>query len=110
VNFTPYNIDTRVRHAPARYVIGRVRWRTVSGYPGYYTETTGTQRYIPVDFNRDNLCWVELRWDEQINKWEAYRPAPDRLLCNIRISDVVPDSQWGPIDGEEEQQEAVDKY
>jgi hypothetical protein len=100
--------EGRVRNAPLRYLVGRIRWRAVqtSGVPreesfGYYTEAPTAQRYHPVASNRERCCWVELRWstrDPVDHYWITVRPASDDLNCNIPNSERLPLDQQGPED------------
>jgi hypothetical protein len=89
--------EGRIRNAPLRYLVGRIRWRAVqtSGVPreesiGYYAEAPTVQRYHPITFDRERCCWVELRWstrDPSDNYWITVRPASDNLNCNIPNSE-----------------------
>ena len=108
-DFVPYRIDSRERDAPTRYLIGRVRWRhvpdtrrTEENNTGYYAEAAHHNDSIPVVFNRERCCWVELRWSNTNNYFEATRPAADDLHINIPLVDARPIDQQGPIDGQEE--------
>jgi hypothetical protein len=108
-DFQPQHLsEGRVRNAPLRYLVGRIRWRAVqtSGVPreesvGYYTEAPTSQRYHPVAFDRERCCWVELRWstrDPTDHYWITVRPASDDLNCNIPNSKQLPVDQQGPED------------
>jgi hypothetical protein len=58
-DFQPRHLEEgRVRNAPLRYLVGRIRWRAVqtNGIPreesiGYYAEAPTAQRYHPVIFD-----------------------------------------------------------
>ena len=56
---------------------------------GYYAETSTSQCFHPIAFNRERCCWVELWWVTQADDtfWIAQQPAGDDLLCNIHIQD-----------------------
>ena len=70
---------------------------------GYYAETSTSQRFHPITFNRERCCWVELQWVTREDDvfWIAQRPAGDDLLCNIRIQDRQLVEEQGPIDRED---------
>jgi hypothetical protein len=100
--------EGRVRNTPLRYLVGRIRWRSVqtTGVPreeliGYYTEALTSQRYHPVAFNHEHCCWVELRWstrDPVDHYWITVQPTSDNLNCNIPNSERLPIDQQGPED------------
>ncbi|KAF8261854.1 hypothetical protein EI94DRAFT_1809664 [Lactarius quietus] len=70
--------------------------------PGYYAEAATAQRFHPVVFNKERCCWVELRWSNTNNYFEATRPAADDLHINVPLVDARPIDQQGPIDGQED--------
>ncbi|KAH9009809.1 hypothetical protein EDB84DRAFT_1570984 [Lactarius hengduanensis] len=70
------------------------------GYAARYKK----QSY-PVEFNFERHCWVELKWDHSADKYKAVQPAHDVLQCNILASEVTTRDQWGPIDGQPEEEE-----
>lgn len=110
----PFQVNSRERDAPARYVINRVRWRTVpddrrSGElehfnTGYYAEAATAQRFHPIIFHHERCCWVELRWNRTQEYFEAARPAGDDLNCNILLTEARPIEGQGRIDGEPEEE------
>ncbi|KAH8995673.1 hypothetical protein EDB92DRAFT_1943166 [Lactarius akahatsu] len=73
------------------------------GYFTYYVNRQGQSQLIPVEFNFDNLCWVEIQWNDIHNKYQVNRPASSSLSLDILQSNVTTRDQWGPIDGEEEE-------
>ena len=98
-DFQPYGLNEGRIRAPKRYVTQRIKWRAVpnNAIPqeetiGYYAETTTSQRFHPIAFNRERCCWVELRWVNRADDafWIAQRPAGDDLLCNIKTQDRRP--------------------
>ena len=70
---------------------------------GYYVETSTSQWFHPIAFNREWCCWVELQWviREDDTFWIAQHPAGDDLLCNIHIQDQHPVDEQGPEDNED---------
>ena len=69
---------------------------------GYYAKAAArTRQYYPVEFNFENTCWCEVRYNAGQEQFEAFRPAKEDLGCDILTSAVVTRDAWGPIDGEE---------
>ena len=70
-------------------------------------ETSTSQCFHPITFNRERCCWVELWWVTRENNafWIAQRPAGDDLLCNVHTQDRRPLEEQGPIDGEDPTEE-----
>ena len=109
-DFQPYGLNEGRVRAPKRYVNQRIKWRAIpnNAIPpeetvGYYAETSTSQRFHPIVFNREWCCWVELWWvtREDNTFWIAQQPAGDDLLCNIRIQDRRPVDKQGPEDDED---------
>jgi hypothetical protein len=45
-------------------------------------EESSSERWYPVEFNFEHLCWVEIRWIENLEvggTWEAFRIAGEDL-------------------------------
>ena len=118
VRFARYVVLPRRRDAPIRYIqrTRRITWRTVdhaaapSGEStGYYVEVTGRlgSEYVPVDFNKEYCCWVELDWTtntkdngEAISYWVAARPARKELGLDILLKDGRSEGNQGELDSE----------
>ena len=112
-DFQPYGLNEGRVRAPKRYVNSRIKWRAIpnNNIPpeetlGYYAETSTSQRFHPIAFNRERCCWVELRWVNRTDDafWIAQRPAGDDLLCNIKTQDRRSIDDQGPLDGEDDQE------
>ena len=95
-DFQPYGLNEGRVRAPKRYINRRIKWRAIpnNAIPpeetvGYYAETSTSQRFHPITFNRERCCWVELRWVNREDDafWITQRPAGDDLLCNIKTQD-----------------------
>ena len=106
-DFQPYGLNEGRIRAPKRYVNRRIKWRAIpnNAIPpeetvGYYAETSTSQRFHPIAFNRERCCWVELRWVSREDDafWIAQRPAGDDLLCNINTQDRRLVEEQGPLD------------
>src|SRR6202453_5030941 len=73
----------------------RSQWRTDSGREdGYYSHTEAEPNlFIPVEFDFDNVCWVEIRWitepDTSViaDHWQAFQPAREELGLDITIEE-----------------------
>jgi hypothetical protein len=88
--FTAYHIDLRgLNNVPLRFLKNTV-WRDHQGGLGYYAESTlAPGATIPVEFNYNHLCWVELRWRANENQWQAFRKAPEDLGLQIPIAELT---------------------
>ncbi|KAH9030849.1 hypothetical protein EDB83DRAFT_2525871 [Lactarius deliciosus] len=106
VPFRPYHIDRRgERNVPKRYLEAAF-WKDDAEIPGYitdYFDRAGNRHIIPVEFNFENTCWTEIRWDDLHNKYKVLRPAGGGLRLDILASNVVTRDQWGLIDGQYEE-------
>ena len=63
---------------------------------GYYVKIVGRlgPKYVPIDFNKEYCCWVELEWvvntkedRKSISYWAAARPARKELGLDILLKD-----------------------
>jgi len=106
VPFRPYHINRRgERNVPKRY-LETAFWKDDAEDPGYVTyfiDKQGHSQLIAVEFNFENTCWTEIRWDDHVNKYKVVRPASSSLNLDIAQRDVVTRDQWGLIDGQEEE-------
>jgi uncharacterized membrane protein YgcG len=92
--FISYEIPRGPRNVPQIYTKGAT-WRVAGeAGEGYYAQsnTDGEpERYYPVEFNTERVCWVEIRWIENLETgghWEAFRSAGEDLNCDITREDV----------------------
>jgi len=88
--FTPYSLSFRgVQDVPECFQ-KNARWREYHGTTGYYAKSrliTGSP--VPVEFNHERLCWVELRYNRQTQWWDAFRIAAEDLGLRIRESELL---------------------
>ena len=92
--FTPYDTIRRSAHVPEVFR-KRSQWRTDSGREdGYYSYTEAEPNlFIPVEFDSDNCCWVEIRWITEpetsvvADHWQAFQPARAELGLDITIGE-----------------------
>ena len=116
--FTRYVVLPQTRDAPIRFIqrSKRVTWRraTLAGVPendsaGYYVEIAGRlgPEYVPIDFNKEYCCWVELEWvvntrddGKSISYWAAARPARKELGLDILLKDGQSEGNQGELDSE----------
>ena len=91
-NFEPYNLDQRgLPDIPNRF-LQNTQWREDQGSNGYYARSGLVRTHIvPVEFNRDHLCWVELRYNRRDSNWTAFRIAEQDLGLRIYFSDITPE-------------------
>ena len=124
--FTRYVVLPWRRDAPIRYIqqSRRITWRsaTLVGVPendsiGYYVKIAGClgPEYVPIDFNKEYCCWVELEWvvntkddGKSISYWAAARPARKELGLDILLKDGRSDGNQGELDSEPPQASASD--
>ena len=101
--FRPYIIERRGERNVPQIYLGAARWRTIRGDTGYYVNIpTRPSQWYPVEFNFENLCWVEIAWNAPQNYWDVLRPAGLEYCCDIPECDVQTRGNWGPIDGQDE--------
>ncbi|KAH9030777.1 hypothetical protein EDB85DRAFT_2146507 [Lactarius pseudohatsudake] len=81
------------------------RWREYRGDIGYFVDfASGPTRYRPVEFNFENVCWVEIMWNPIDNRWDVVRPAGRNFNCDIDARGLPNREQWGQIDGRPEEE------
>ncbi|KAH8978762.1 hypothetical protein EDB92DRAFT_2119081 [Lactarius akahatsu] len=84
---------------------GAARWREYRGETGYFVDfASGPTRFRPVEFNFDNLCWVEITWNPIENRYNAVRPAGRNYNCDIDARNLPTREEWGRIDGQPEEE------
>jgi hypothetical protein len=94
--FEPYTIHgVPQQNIPEIYIKGAV-WNVQSVPPRYVAqssapEESGTGTWFPVDFNKEHVCWVEVRLQEPAGSeayWQAFRIAGEDLGLDITQGDV----------------------
>jgi hypothetical protein len=94
--FEPYTIHgVPQQNIPEIYIKGAV-WNAQSDPPRYVAqssapEESGTGTWFPVDFNKEHVCWVEVRLQEPAGSeayWQAFRIAGQDLGLDITQGDV----------------------
>jgi hypothetical protein len=56
-----------------------------------HQKNPASERWYPVEFNFEHLCWVEIRWIENLEvggTWEAFRIAGEDLGLDITPQDA----------------------
>ena len=92
--FRPYDTIRRSTQVPEEFR-KRSQWRTDTGREdGYYSHTEEEPNlFIPVEFDFDNVCWVEIRWITEpetsvvADHWQAFQPAKEELGLDITIEE-----------------------
>jgi hypothetical protein len=83
--------------------IKAAEWRVHNGIERYHAksnapEESSSERWYPVEFNFEHLCWVEIRWIENLEiggTWEAFRIAGEDLGLDITPQDAADQDQIG---------------
>src|SRR6201996_717523 len=87
-----------------------MHWREDQGSDGYYARLGLVRSHLtPVEFNRDHLCWVELRYSRRDGNWNAFRIAEADLGLQIPFSELTPEERLcllGAGAAEEEDEES----
>jgi hypothetical protein len=84
-----------LREVPEAFVKA-AEWRVHNGIERYHAksnapEESSSERWYPVEFNFEHLCWVEIRWIENLEvggTWEAFRIAGEDLGLDITPQDA----------------------
>jgi hypothetical protein len=84
-----------LREVPENF-IKAAEWRVHNGIERYHAksnapEESSSERWYPVEFNFEHLCWVEIRWIENLEvggTWEAFRVAGEDLGLDITPQDA----------------------
>jgi hypothetical protein len=91
-----YTIHGITQHnVPKIYIKGAV-WNLQSTPAQYHAqssapEETATGTWFPIEFNKEHVCWVEVRWIEPAGSegyWQAFRIAGEDLGVDITQGDV----------------------
>ena len=96
--FTHYEIArSRERNVHADYEKA-ARFDTINGDLGYHAKSNiideegDEERYFAVEFNPARICWVEIRWIENLREgghWEAFRIAASDLGLDITVDEAT---------------------
>ena len=92
--FIPYNTIRQSAEVPEVFR-KRSQWRNDPGAAaGYYSYTESEPNlFIPVEFDSDNYCWVEVRWITELESsikadhWLAFQPAKEELGLDITVAE-----------------------
>ena len=92
--FTPYDTIRNSAQIPEVFR-KRSQWRTDSGREdGYYSYTENEPNlFIPVEFDSDHYCWVEIQWITEpetsvvADHWQAFQTAREELGLDITIEE-----------------------
>ncbi|KAI9436903.1 hypothetical protein H4582DRAFT_2077903 [Lactarius indigo] len=99
-SFRPYHIERRGdRNVPTRF-LGAAQWRERGEDTGYFVEFNGPNRFRPVEFNFEHLCWTEVTWNPIDHRWDIVRPAGRNYNCDIDARELNSRADYGPIDGQ----------
>jgi hypothetical protein len=94
--FEPYTIHgITQRNIPAIYVKSAI-WNAQATPARYHTqssapEESGLGNWFPIEFNKEHVCWVEVRLQEPAGSeayWQAFRIAGEDLGVDITQADV----------------------
>jgi hypothetical protein len=94
--FKPYMIHgITQQNVPEIYIKSAV-WRTDTTPARYYAqsrvpEESGLGTWFPLEFNKEHVCWVEVRWIEPAGSegyWQAFRIAGENLGVDVTQGDV----------------------
>ena len=95
--FAHYEITrSRERNVHADYEKA-ARFDTIDGDLGYHARSNildegNGERYYAVEFNPARICWVEIRWIENLREgghWEAFRIAASDLGLDITVEEAT---------------------
>src|SRR6202453_501620 len=92
--FIPYNTIWQSAQVPEIFR-KRSQWRNDPGAAaGYYSYTESEPNlFIPVEFDSENYCWVEIRWitepetSIEADHWLAFQPAREELGLDITVAE-----------------------
>jgi hypothetical protein len=93
--FKAYELQGPVqREIPERFIKAAV-WRVYNGIERYHARSTApeessSEHWYAVEFNFEHLCWVEIRWIENLEiggHWQAFRIAGEDLGLDITSQD-----------------------
>jgi hypothetical protein len=94
--FEAYDLQGPVQRDIPENFIKAAEWRVYNGIERYHARSTApeessSERWYPVEFNFEHLCWVEIRWTENLEvggTWEAFRIAGEDLGLDITPQDA----------------------
>jgi hypothetical protein len=104
---TTYVSHRGEQNIPKRY-LKEAEWLDKEYSWGYYTtsnDSTDNDTLIAVDFDFGSLQWGVTRKLPDNRGFAIERPAPIKLGLCIYDEERVDRSHWGPLDGEEEEEE-----
>ena len=92
--FTPYDTIRQSAQIPEVFR-KRSQWRTDTGREDRYYSYTEEEPnlFIPVEFNLDHYCWVEIQWITEpetsvvADHWQAFQTAREELGLDITIEE-----------------------
>src|ERR1700677_4120812 len=92
--FTPYNTIRQSAEVPEVFR-KRSQWRNDLGAAArYYSYTESKPNlFIPVEFDSENYCWVEICWITEpetsikADHWLAFQPAREELGLDITVAE-----------------------
>jgi hypothetical protein len=95
-SFEVYELRGPVLREVPESFIKAAEWRVHNGIERYHAksnapEESSSERWYPVEFNFEHLCWVEIRWIENLEiggTWEAFRIAGEDLGLDITPQDA----------------------
>jgi hypothetical protein len=95
--FKQYPISRRLqRNIPSAFLKEAV-WQVINGVECYYAkshtpEESGLSNWYPVEFNFEQVCWVEVHWVEPVageGYWQAFRIAGEDLHLDITPAELA---------------------
>jgi hypothetical protein len=66
---------------------------------GYFAVHKGA--YFPIEFNYEHCYWYCVKYSDIRSTWETLRVAPSEYFLEIQDDEVVPQSDWGLLDGDD---------
>jgi hypothetical protein len=96
--FEAYKLQGPVQRDVPELFIKGAEWRVVNGIEQYHAksnaleESGDSEHWYTVDFNFEHLCWVEIRWIENLEiggHWQAFHIAGEDLGLDITAQDAA---------------------
>jgi hypothetical protein len=95
--FETYILQGPVRREIPERFLKAAEWRVHNGIERYHARSTApeefsSERWYAVEFNFKHLCWVEIRWIENLEfrgHWEAFCVAGEDLGLDITSQDAA---------------------
>jgi hypothetical protein len=99
--FEAYKLQGLVQQDIPEQFIKAAEWRVHNGIERYHTRSTAPEEsssecWYAVEFNFKHLCWVEIRWIENLEiggHWEAFHIAGEDLGLDITSQDTAAQDQ-----------------